>query len=204
MVKKLIAGFISASVITLSLSITALADQWQWSDIDGDGTAECYYFLEDGRCLSNTITPDGYTVNSDGAWTQDGVVQSKSFLTTTSTLDGIKIDCGDFVINLPASWEGHYSARYVERTGGVVVDFAPVHEYPETLFFISRYKTEQEFTEALDFVDSKVKLGIHGDYFYVMGRATDTALEFYSEGERQMVNSLLKDYNSIAEHITFK
>lgn len=201
--KKLIGGFISAAVITLSFSITALAGQWQWIDGDGDGSAECYYFGEDGLFLTNTVTPDGYTVNSDGVWTQNGVVQSKNFLTTTATSQGIEINCGDYVINLPTSWEGHYSARYVERTGGVVVAFAPVQEYPETLFLISRYKTEQELTEALDFIDSKVKLGVHGDYFYVMGRATDTALEFYSEADRQMVNSLLEDYNSIAEHVVF-
>lgn len=201
--KKLIGGFISAAVITLSLSITALAGQWQWIDGDGNGNAECYYFGEDGLFLTNTVTPDGYTVNSDGAWTQNGVVQSKNFLTTTTTSQGIEINCRDYVINLPASWEGHYSARYVERNGDVVVEFAPIQEYPETLFFISRYKTEQELTEALDFIDSKVKLGVHGDYFYVMGRATDTALEFYSEADRQMVNSLLEDYNSIAEHVIF-
>lgn len=27
---------------------------------------------------ANTTTPDGYTVNADGAWTVDGVVQVKT------------------------------------------------------------------------------------------------------------------------------
>lgn len=41
---------------------------WQW--IDG----YCYYFDQDGKMLANTMTPDGYTVNEDGRWAQNGVV----------------------------------------------------------------------------------------------------------------------------------
>ena len=47
-----------------------MAAGWHW--IDG----KCYY-LDDssGRMLADRITPDGYTVDSSGAWTVDGVVQ---------------------------------------------------------------------------------------------------------------------------------
>lgn len=48
---------------------------WQWIDGNNDGKAECYYFDKNGYMLSNTITPDGYLVNSDGAWVENGVVQ---------------------------------------------------------------------------------------------------------------------------------
>lgn len=55
---------------------------WLWIDGNKDGIAECYYFSSEsetsGYMLSNTITPDGYTVNSDGAWTIDGNVQRLS------------------------------------------------------------------------------------------------------------------------------
>lgn len=36
--------------------------EWLW--IDG----ECYYFFSDGIMASNILTPDGYTVCSDGSW----------------------------------------------------------------------------------------------------------------------------------------
>lgn len=46
-------------------------DGWQW--IDG----KCYYFTPEGYCLINTTTPDGYTVDSNGAWTVNGVVKTQ-------------------------------------------------------------------------------------------------------------------------------
>ena len=49
---------------------------WAWIDGNQDGTAESYYFDGNGYLLTNTTTPDGYTVNADGAWVQDGTVQT--------------------------------------------------------------------------------------------------------------------------------
>lgn len=54
------------------------AEQWCWIDGNNDGTAECYYFNRYGYCMINTVTPDGYTVNDSGAWTDHGVVQTKN------------------------------------------------------------------------------------------------------------------------------
>jgi hypothetical protein len=42
---------------------------WQW--IDG----KCYYFDHMGYCLLNTVTPDGYTVDTNGAWIMNGEIQ---------------------------------------------------------------------------------------------------------------------------------
>lgn len=53
------------------------ANQWQWLDGNGDGIAECYYFDHSGYCTADGVTPDGYQVNSDGAWVKDGVVQTR-------------------------------------------------------------------------------------------------------------------------------
>ena len=50
---------------------------WAWCDGNYDGTAECYYFDNNGYCLMNTRTPDGYYVNSSGAWVENGVVQTQ-------------------------------------------------------------------------------------------------------------------------------
>lgn len=54
------------------------ANGWQWIDGDNDGAAECYYFDADGWMLADTTTPDGHTVNADGAWTENGDVQIKA------------------------------------------------------------------------------------------------------------------------------
>ena len=57
---------------------------WQWIDGNGDGVSESYYFNENGYMLTNTVTPDNYTVNADGAWTVNGVVQTQGQSTATN------------------------------------------------------------------------------------------------------------------------
>ena len=58
-----------------------LQNTW-FNDADG----KWYYFGIDGAMLHDTTTPDGYTVNSDGAWVKDGevVVESPSATETTT------------------------------------------------------------------------------------------------------------------------
>lgn len=63
------------------------AGEWKWVDGDGDGTAESYYFDGNGYLATNTAV-DGYTVNADGAWVQDGVVQKRA----------VALDLGDEVL----------------------------------------------------------------------------------------------------------
>lgn len=54
---------------------------WNW--IKGnDGKFRCYYFEETsnghrGAMYSGTTTPDGYTVDADGAWTVNGIVVTR-------------------------------------------------------------------------------------------------------------------------------
>lgn len=105
--KRIIAAGLSC-LLVISTSMPAFAGQWKqdntgwwWQDDDGsyptstwrwldgnnnDGIAESYYFGADGYILTNTTTPDGYIVNSDGAWTVNGIVQTKQVgLTDTQT-----------------------------------------------------------------------------------------------------------------------
>ena len=49
---------------------------WKWIDGNNDGIAESYYFNEAGYIAVNTSV-EGYTVNADGAWTVNGIVQTK-------------------------------------------------------------------------------------------------------------------------------
>ena len=62
--------------------ITALGMQ---TDGNGDGVAEWYYFDGNGYIATNGTTPDGYQVNAEGQWMQNGVVQTKSTVTTANT-----------------------------------------------------------------------------------------------------------------------
>ena len=96
--KAIVLGALTAAM-TLSLGMTAFAAQWQeddfgwwwqnddgsypvsqwlWLDGNGDGTAECYYFDEEGYCYLDSETPDGYLVDESGAWIVDSVVQTKA------------------------------------------------------------------------------------------------------------------------------
>lgn len=95
--KKWTKILVTALVLTLTLSMTAMAGQWkqdhigwwyqkddgswyancwEWIDGNGDGVAECYYFTPEGYLVVDGIA-DGYTVNADGAWIENGVVQRK-------------------------------------------------------------------------------------------------------------------------------
>lgn len=74
-----------------------------------DGYAESYYFDSNGIMASDQWV-DGYQVNSDGAWTSNGVVQKKSSISPGTELiksyedvdlcDGIGsdeiVDCGSY------------------------------------------------------------------------------------------------------------
>lgn len=53
------------------------ASCWKWIDGNNDGVAECYYFDERGCLLVSTITPDGCTVDANGAWVVNGIVQTQ-------------------------------------------------------------------------------------------------------------------------------
>lgn len=89
--KKKLSILVMAGIISASMGITSLAGMWQqgaagwWYD-NGDGTwpvntwqwidGKCYYFGAEGYRLTDTVTPDGFTVNAQGEWAVDGVVQT--------------------------------------------------------------------------------------------------------------------------------
>lgn len=61
---------------------------WQWLDGNQDQTAECYYFNEFGYLLTDTVTPDNYVVNANGAWVLDGIPQIKAAGIPAGTVNG--------------------------------------------------------------------------------------------------------------------
>ncbi len=55
------------------------AGTWLWVDGNRDGWAECYYFDDSGYLVTDDRTPDGYDVDSNGAWVDSGeVVRERS------------------------------------------------------------------------------------------------------------------------------
>ena len=55
------------------------AGGWEWIVQDiSSGIACCYYFDSNGSLLVDTTTPDGYQVNQEGVWVENGVVQQKT------------------------------------------------------------------------------------------------------------------------------
>jgi len=54
-----------------------LQNGWYWIDGNRDGRAECYYFDAEGWMAADCRTPDGYRVDANGAWIENGQVQIK-------------------------------------------------------------------------------------------------------------------------------
>lgn len=54
-----------------------LSNGWYWLDGNEDGLAECYRFDENGW-LYTAATVDGYEVDKNGAWVENGVIPRKS------------------------------------------------------------------------------------------------------------------------------
>lgn len=121
------------------------ANTWQWLDGNGDGIAECYYFGPDGYMLSNTTTPDGYTVNADGAWTIDNFTQIK-MVETTNKVDisnisepqtgyneyGVSLAVADMLENTMEENAAIYgevsryergSDTYIKYNNGITIDY---------------------------------------------------------------------------------
>ncbi len=69
---------VSAGLMAAMEVSSVYAAGWQWLDNNNDGVSECYYIQDDGTALLGTVTPDGHTVDEQGAWIVDGVVQTQN------------------------------------------------------------------------------------------------------------------------------
>lgn len=92
--KRRYAAALLAAIITAGNTFPTLAGQWQWQDVNGDGISECYYYDDNGNMLTNTTTPDGYIVDSNGAWVVDGVVQTQGSASGNSTGTSVNHNAG--------------------------------------------------------------------------------------------------------------
>ena len=95
--RRLVSVLAAAAAMMVLLAQTAAAGSWNWNSVKGkwwylddqntypvngwewiDG--KCYRFDEEGFLYTDTVTPEGLTVNADGAWTINGVVQEMETL----------------------------------------------------------------------------------------------------------------------------
>jgi len=102
-----------------------LKDNWYWIDGNLDGTAECYCFDAQGSMYQNTVTPDGYTVDSSGAWVEDGVLQTRTIQRDgtgrpfgMASLNGsvLSNEWSDYRIVIPQGSDMKDTVAYMEAT----------------------------------------------------------------------------------------
>lgn len=77
--------------------------EWRWIDGNNDGEAECYYFGSDGYLLTDTRTPDGYMVDHNGAWVENGIVRTKTAVSGPVTGMDIKAPAALPAFNAPVT-----------------------------------------------------------------------------------------------------
>lgn len=73
------------------LTIPSYAAGWQWIDNNSDGVSECYYIDDEGKMFTGTTTPDGFTVNDEGAWVENGEVKTKTEKTIFSPYSSLNL-----------------------------------------------------------------------------------------------------------------
>lgn len=118
-------------ILTMSMSITAMAAEWKqddigWMYLEDDGSNpfntwkwvgdKCYYFGADGYMLANVVTPDGYTVDENGAWIQSIPKQEKQQTQEWT------VDENGFYVGPEGEKPGYTyipGFGYVESSGGV-------------------------------------------------------------------------------------
>lgn len=122
--KKSLITLTAVMLLSVSMSMVAYAAEWKqdttgwWYEQDGGGYAtewqwidgKCYYFDATGYMVANTVI-DGYTLNADGQWVVDGVVQTQG--AETGAVTGYNADgISNIAIDLIHSTRAEANAKY--------------------------------------------------------------------------------------------
>ena len=73
---------------------TYATSEWVVYDIDTDGKGEYLYFDSNGIMILNSTTPDGYTVDNQGRWVIDGIIQKVDLNISIPEIETNVIDNG--------------------------------------------------------------------------------------------------------------
>lgn len=107
-------------------------NSWQWIDGNNDGIAECYYFDPSGYCLMNTTTPDGYMVDSSGAYVVDGIVQTQAItLAHAPAQDDSAVQSSQVVYWTPGGKSYHKSADCPTLSRSTTILSGNINECPK-------------------------------------------------------------------------
>lgn len=198
--KKLLTTTVLAGLMAVSMSMTAFAGQWQqdakgywyqnddgsylkdgWNWVDG----KCYYFAADGYCLIGTRTPDGYTVDSTGAWVVDGVVQTQAG--GSATISQETVTTGSMTLVLPEGF-----VKESEEDGAIYLRNA------DTTIIIAL--TSQSMNGALDAEEQKLAI-------YLSDMILDAAMKQVTGADiagidKQFANGSWRFYNYAENTIT--
>jgi len=130
---------------------------WHWLDGNGDGVSECYYFYDNHIMASNTMV-EGYTVNLEGQWTVNGVVQTKSAETLSEgEIAGIDRTRGkNFIKQEFMDCIGRNKAYVDSRLG------QPIKEEQTDYRYLVTYKTASDMDVFVSYVKGVAK-DIYGD-----------------------------------------
>lgn len=129
-------------------------NSWKWIDGNGDGIAECYFFDRSGYLAVNTTTPDGYTVDENGAWVLDGVVQTRS-AEEAASLPETAGGSGPSRVTAPAEdqdqTDSQTSITGSLNIGGLVVSYGPP---------LTQVVKEDDYSYSLYSADGLQQVGI--------------------------------------------
>lgn len=100
--------------------------------------AECYAFDREGWMYADTTTPDGYTVNSDGAWTVNGAVQTMAVAagyagTRVPMLETDSDETKILIAYFSKTGTTEEAAREIQETaGGDLFEITVADQYPSS------------------------------------------------------------------------
>lgn len=155
-------------------------DGWHWIDGNGDGTEECYYFDSEGWLLTDTVTPDGYTVNGDGAWTVNQAVQTRSVPAALAAADSM------------TDRNGRYVAYASGNNGEIIAeedsDTTRVRYYLEeqsdgSIKFVTEWRNKDVYVDEIEKTDEMIfeKTGSN-TYLYTAPYGSYYELKFSADG----------------------
>lgn len=175
--------------------------EWQWLDGNQDGTAECYAFDSQGRMYADTTTPDGYTVNADGAWTVNGAVQTLAVAAgyagtgrqvaadTASADSDPEADSRILIAYFSKTGNTEEVAQTIQSiTGGDIFEISAADEYPASYqATVDRARTELD-TNARPALASGV--GNMQDYDVIL-----LGYPIWWHTEPMIINTFLESYD---------
>ena len=149
---------------------------WQW--ING----KSYCFDSNGNMYANTTTPDGYTVNADGAWTVNGVVQIKNETSKKAYSDNDQYPLAHlkdwFVLNSRGRLVSKWSMEYMYE------------QHPE---LSGKWNDKYDYNGYADYIRGKAaeyrdvfiadKGEITGEPFYAVARLAGVTMPGYEAAE---------------------